>query len=296
MTREYPLFPSENGPAPLLDHVQQVKRRDFADEDVRNAVRSVAANENKHRIASELGLDGVGKMESWDRRISEAGPHAAIEAAQLYASQPRLPAAQEKDRNEGDHEKSARAAYWQTVEKERREGHMPATLSALDRLEQRHGSLGVVDTFKRWDQQLRENPHDASARVATEIHNRIVDAQGMQHAANQVNGYLAQHRVSDDERAVMQRVLASGEMQDLPSAHAFARYQLAYDVKDGHARDVEAARREREGVEMYHARLIAAEWEQRHPNVNYAVRSKMKALLSEGKARDLDSAYAMARR
>jgi hypothetical protein len=111
-----------------------------------------------------------------------------------------------------------------------------------------------------------------------------------------VNGYLAQHRVSDDERAVMRRVLASGEMQDLPSAHAFARFQLAYDVKDGHARDVEAAKREREGVEMYHARLTVSDWERRHPNLNHAVRSKMKALLTEGKAQDLDSAYAMAHR
>jgi hypothetical protein len=47
---------------------------------------------------------------------------------------------------------------------------------------------------------------------------------------------------------------------------------------------------------MYHARLTVSDWERRHPNLNYAVRSKMKALLTEGKAQDLDSAYAMARR
>jgi hypothetical protein len=291
----FPSFDSPGGHGPLLDHVQQIKRRDFADDDVRAAVRSVAANENKHRIASELGLDGVTAAEQWDRRIEEVGPRAAIEAGHLYGSAPRVSAPVEEERNEGDHEKSARAAYRQVQEREQRQANLPAAMAGLDRLEQRHG-LGVVDTFRRWHQQLRENPQDAAPRVATEIATRINDSQANQQASQVVNAYLQQQRVSDDERAVMQRVLASGEMHDLPSAHAFARYQLAYDVKDGHARDVEAARRQREGVEMYHARLTVSEWDRRHPNVSYPVRSRMKQLLSEGRARDLDSAYAMARR
>jgi hypothetical protein len=111
----------------------------------------VAANENKQRIASELGADGVAVMEGWDRRIEEIGPNAAIEAARLYQAAPRLPVAEEETRNEGDHEASARAAYRQVAEKERREANMPAALVGLDRLEQRHGNLGVVDKFKRWD-------------------------------------------------------------------------------------------------------------------------------------------------
>jgi hypothetical protein len=294
----FPSFDSPGGHGPLIDHVQQVKHRDFADADVRSAVRSVAAAETKRNLASELGLEGVSRLQEWDRRIEEVGPSAAIEAARLYASQPHIPAQsqQKEERNEDDHSRSAREAFRQVQEREERQAHMPSALQGLDRLEQRHGSLNVVSDFRRWNDQLRADPQDAAARVATEIQNRIADAQGMQHAANQVNSYLAQQRVSDEERAVMQRVLASGEMHDLPSAHAFARYQLAYDVKDGHARDVEAARREREGTEMYHARLTVSEWERRHPNLNYAVRSKIKALLTEGKAQDLDSAYAMARR
>jgi hypothetical protein len=295
---DVPVFPSFDAPGghgPLLDHVQQIKRRDFADDDVRSAMRSVSAKETKHRIASELGLEGVTVAEQWDRRIEEVGPHAAIEAAQLYSSAPRFSPPPQEDRQEGDHEKSARDAYRQVQEREQRQANLPAAVAGLDRLEQRHG-LGVVDTFRRWDQQLRENPQDAAPRVATEIAARINDSVGMQQAAQQVNDYQSRYRISEEERAVMHRVLASGEMQDLPSAHAFARYQLAYDVKDDRGRSVESARREREGVEMYHARLTVSDWERRHPNLNYAVRSKMKALLTEGKAQDLDSAYAMARR
>jgi hypothetical protein len=181
-----PAFPSYDAPGGhgvLLDHAQQIKRRDFADEDVRNAVRSVSAKETKHRIASELGLEGVTVAEQWDRRIEQIGPHAAIEASQLYASAPRLSAPPQEDRQEGDYEKSARAAYSQVVEKEKRQANLPAAMAGLDRLEQRHG-LGVVDTFKRWDQQLRENPQDAAPRVATEIAARINDSVGMQQAAN----------------------------------------------------------------------------------------------------------------
>jgi hypothetical protein len=293
----FPSFDSPGGHGPLIDHVRKRDElRDTGLDDVRAAFRSVSAADRKRNLASELGLDGVNRLQEWDSRIEQVGPSAAIEAAQLYASQPRIPAQQEEDRQESGHKAAARAAYRQVVEKEQRQANLPAALSALDRLEQRHGSLNVVSDFRRWNDQLRADPQDAAARVATEIQNRIAESQGMQQAAQQVNDYQSQHRISDYERAVMQRVLASGELQDLPSAHAFARYQLAYDIKDGHARDVEAARREREGVEMYHARLTVSAWERRHPNINYAVRSKMKALLTEGKAQDLDSAYAMARR
>jgi hypothetical protein len=293
----FPSFDSPGGHGPLIDHVRKRDElRDTGLDDVRQAYRSVAAAERKRELASELGLDGVAAAEQWDRRISEIGPRAALEAGELYARQPKPQEQVEDDRNEDEHSRSARSAYRQVVEKEQRQAHLPASMAGLDRLAQRHGSLNVVDTFRRWDNQLRENPHDASARVATEIHNRIADAQGMQHAAQQVRDYQQHNPISEKERAIMERVLAAGEMHDLPSSHAFARYQLAYDVKDGHARDVESARREREGVEMYHARLTVSEWDRRDPNVNYAVRSKMKALLTEGKAEDLDSAYAMARR
>ena len=296
---DLPVFPSYDAPGGhgvLLDHAQQVKHRDFADADVRSAVRSVVAAETKRNLASELGLEGVSRLQEWDRRIEEVGPSAAIEAARLYASQPRIPAQQEEERNEDDHSRSAREAFRQVQEREERQAHMPSALQGLDRLEQRHGSLNVVSDFRRWNDQLMADPQDAAARVATEIQNRIADNQGMQQAAQQVRDYQSRYRISEAESGVMQRVLTSGEMQDLPSAHAFARYQLAYDVKDGHARDVESARREHEGVEMYHARLTVSEWDRRHPNVNYAVRSRMKQLLSEGRAQDLDSAYAMARR
>ena len=171
-----PIFPSYDAPGghgALLDHVQPVRVKDHADGDVRAAMQQVSANENRHRLASELGLDGVTAAEKWNARIEQVGPSAAIEAAQLYASQPHLSARQEEDRQEDEHSRSARAAYRQVVEKERREANLPSALEGLDRLEQRHGSLNVLDTFKRWDSQLRENPQDAAPRVANEIATRI---------------------------------------------------------------------------------------------------------------------------
>jgi hypothetical protein len=300
---DLPVFPSYDAPGGhgvLLDHAQQVKHRDFADADVRSAVRSVAAAETKRNLASELGLEGVSRLQEWDRRIEEVGPSAAIEAARLYASQPRIPAQsqQEEERNEDDHSRSAREAFRQVQEREERQAHMPSALQGLDRLEQRHGSLTVVSDFRRWNDQLMADPQDAAARVATEIQNRIADAQGMQQAAQQVNDYQSQHRISDDERAVMQRALASGEVHDLPTAHAWARYATAVDIKDGHERDVVAAARTQEGSEVFFAKLTVADFERTHPDIRREgpLRSRMRQLLTTGAARDMETAYAMARR
>lgn len=294
---DYPLFPSENGPSPLIDHVgKRDVPKDRADDDVRSAMRSVAAAENKRNLASDLGLEGASTIEQWNRRIEEIGPNAAIEAAQLYARAPRVSAPQEEDRNEDDHSRSVRAAYRQAAARAAREEHLPAAVSALNRIEQKHGSLDILDRFKSWDQQLRQNPADAAPRIATEIANHVNEGIGMQSAAQAVNAYQAQHTISPEERAVMQRVLSSGEVYNLEGAHAYARYATAADIKDSIERDIVASQRQLEGAEMYFARLTVADWDRRHPNVSKGTREKMRALLSDRKAQTLEEAYSMVRR
>jgi len=282
---------------PLIDHVsKRDEPRDTGIDDVRSAVRDVGARETKHRYASELG-DRAALLEHWDNRISEVGPYAAREAAQLYASAPRLPTPQDEQRDEGDHEKSVRAAYRAVAEKEKRQAQMPAALSALDRLQQRHGSLDVVDTFKRWDQQLQQNPYDAAPRVASEIAGRVNESIGMREAYQTRYDYEAKHAISDDERAVMQRTLQSGEMPgDMSLAHAHAKWELAHDIKDPHERAVVSANRQKEGPQIYFARLTVADWDQKHPDVSRGERQRMKQLLETNKATDLDDALRKVRR
>lgn len=299
--RDYPLFPSENGPAPLLDHVKmRDEPRDTGIDDVRAAMAEVGAYENKHRLASELGADGIAAMQAWDHRIEQVGPYAAREAAQLYATQPRLSAPEEEERNEGDYEKSARAAFRAVAEKERRQANLPAALSGLDRIEQRHGSLGIVDTFKRWNDQLQANPQDAAPRVATEIISHINDNIGMQEAYRTLNQYQAKHQVSDAERAVMGRVIGNGVASNLAEAHAIARFETAAEIEDPYQRDVVAASRATEATAMDAAKLTVREWERAHPGArterNGRTWELMETLLKQEKARDLDDALAKARR
>jgi hypothetical protein len=156
---------------------------------------------------------------------------------------------------------------------------------------------GIVDTFRRWDSQLSESPADSAPRIAAEIASQITDNIGMQQAAQQVNDYQARHRISPEERTIMQRVLASGEFDNLAAAHSYARYQTAADIKDSHERDVLAAVRASEGVPMFYARATVAEWEQRHPQArrNPVVWNKMQKLLESQRALTLDEAYSLAK-
>jgi hypothetical protein len=294
---QLPVFPSYDAPGghgALLDHVQTIKQRDFADDDVRAAMREVAEKEKKHRLAEDLGLDGVTAAESWDRRIESVGPRAALEAGELYRSQPRTPIAVE-DGERDDHIIAARAAFKQAQLKEERAAHMPRAIEALDRLKQRHGSLDVVSDFKKWDAQLRENPADAAPRVAREIANRINESVEMQSARHEVNSYTAQNRITPEERTIMQKVLEAGEVSNLPAAHAYARYLSAADVKHEHERSVTSAQRAREGAQTFFAKVEVARFEQAHPDVARGpIRNRMRELLQNGTARSMDQAYQMA--
>jgi hypothetical protein len=293
---QLPVFPSYDAPGghgALLDHVQTIKQRDFADDDVRAAMREVAEKETKHRIAEDLGFDGVSAAESWDRRIEQIGPRAALEAGELYRSQPKMPVVEDDEKD--DHIKAARAAFKQAQEKEQRQAHMPRALEALDRLKQRHGSLEVVGTFKKWDAQLRENPADAAPRVAREIADKINESVEMQSARHEVNSYTAQNRITPEERTIMQRVLQTGEVKNLPAAHAYARYLSAADIKNDHERDVTSAQRAREGAQVFFAKATVAAFEQSHPDMARGpIRNRMRELLQNGTARSMDDAYRMA--
>jgi hypothetical protein len=174
---------------------------------------------------------------------------------------------------------------------------MPAALAGLDRIQQRHGSLDVVNNFKRWDQQLRDNPAEY-ARVGQEIANNINDSVGMQQAHAIASEYQQQRKISDEERAVMSRVLQSGEANNLPVAHAYARYELATDIKDSHERDVVAAQRQLEGPKAFFARVAVFDFERRHPQARQDRKrwSRMRELLDARKAQTLDEAWAAAAR
>jgi hypothetical protein len=282
---------------PLIDEVgKKIVERDRADNDVRSALREVSARETKQSLASELGLDGVAAVEQWDHYIEKNGPAAARHAAELYATAPRILETKEQDRHEGDHEKSARAAYRQVADRERRQANMPATLAGLDRIQQRHGSLDVVNSFKRWDQQLRDNPAEY-VRVGQEIANNINDSVGMQQAHALASDYQRQNPMTDEERQIAAQVLQSRRIDNLPLAHGYAKWVLANDIKDEHTRAVIAARRAGEGPDMFLARINVAEFESRYPNARKDRRlwGRMQQLLETSKARSVDEAYQMAR-
>jgi hypothetical protein len=292
---EYRQFVGPNGEkGPLLNDVAVIKPRDTGFDDVREAWNRAKADGHRYDLADELGHDGVSAMEGWDRRISEIGPNAALEAANLYASAPRSSPPKEDERDEDDHAKAARAAFRSVAEKEGRQAALPATLAGLDRLQQRHGSLDVISDFKRWDSQLRENPQDAAARIAAEINDRINDGAGMYQAHQTLSAYEKNNKISADERPVMIRMLQSGEATSLAEAHRAARHELALEIADPHVRAVTASQRAADAMPLHYARQTVAEWDAAHPNVSGATRSKMQKLLAASKAQDLDEAYAMA--
>jgi hypothetical protein len=236
-------------PDPLLNFAaKKIEVKETAHDDVRSAMREVAAGEHKHRIASELGNDGVSKMAMWDERISQVGANAAAEAASLYASSPRLPAKEEEPEGPDQHINAARSAYRSAQAKA--EANIPQALLGLDRMEQRHGNLGVVDKFRRWDSQLRENPADAAPRIATEIGQHVNNDLEMDLARRAVADFRAKNKISAEEQAVMQRVLASGQVADLPTAHAYAKHELSMDG-DSYDRDVASAVRQLRGPDAF---------------------------------------------
>jgi hypothetical protein len=278
----------------LIDAPRPVQPKERVDDDVRQAMREVAGHEHKHRLASELGASGLAAVEQWDRRIEEIGPNAAIEAAQLYQAAPRLPAQEEEQPDPDDHINAARSAYRSATAKADREAHLPTTLAALDRHQHRHGDLRLIERFKHWDTQLRENPADAAPRIATEISGHINDATADQWAHQTVNDYFAQNTVSSEERVVMQRLLATGAVPDLPTAHRQAQYELAMDIKEEWKRDAVAAKRQIDAPQIARAR-VEYEAFKRIVNPSPAIEARMNKLLESEKAFSYEEAYKMAK-
>jgi hypothetical protein len=284
----------------LIDHAfKRDEKRDFADSDVRSAMKEVAANENRHRTASELGAEGMRAAEAWDYEIERHGPNTALHAAQLYARQPRLPTPPEDIReSDDDHMSAARRALHQAKAKAEREATMPAALDGYDRLVNRHGTPEVIEKYKRFDALLKENPYENGPRVAQEIANFANDNAAMIDAHKTVRAYERKHKLSADEREIMQEALLNGHATNMASAHEYAKYALAMDIEP-RLRDTVSATRRLEGAETYFmndAKAIVAEWDSRHPNVGGETRDRMRYLLMNGLASDLDDAYAKARK
>jgi hypothetical protein len=145
---------------------------------------------------------------------------------------------------------------------------------------------------------MTHNPFDAGPRIQRQIADRINDSVAMQSAAQMVDAYQSQNRISAGERVIMQKALSTGEVDNLPAAHAWARFATAADIKDSHERDVVAAARAQEGSQMFFAKLTVADFERSHPDVrrNGPVRNRMRELLAAGAAQDMETAYRMAKR
>jgi hypothetical protein len=289
-------------PGLLIDVVgPKIGPRDDGLADVRAAAREVGERENKHRIASEVGADGVNTMEAWDRRIEQVGPNAAAEAARIWASAPRFSAPEEEKRDsDSDHQADTRRAYHAAVQKQQLEASMPQALAGLDRLERRHGNLGVVSKFQRWNDQLRANPGDAAPRIAAEIAQQWNDNNTMAQAHKVVSDYEARVGIPQDKRPIMQELLLNGNAGTLEMAASQADWLLAEDVEDKRLQPATAAWRQRQadeagGVAMLFAAQEVAEWDKKHPNVGQRTRATMRSLLENGHAQDLDDAYRQAK-
>jgi hypothetical protein len=236
-------------PFDLIDTPRPVVPKDRADDDVRKAFQTVKEKERIESMADQYGHDGIHLMESWNNEIKRSGPNAAQAAGLYYSTLPRPAPEVEEERAEDDITAAARKAYRQESKKQTAE-QKAAAIHGVRRLAGEHGDVGIVDTFGSWHQQLRQNPYDAAPRIQREIADRVNETIAMQEAYQIANEYQRHHQISDEERGVLVRVLNNGEAHDMPSAHKLAKWYLAHDVKDGHERDVVAARRKLEGTRM----------------------------------------------
>jgi hypothetical protein len=277
--------------SPSHDEVlRQVEKIDHADDSVREAMQQVSANERRERLAGELGSSGVAALSTWHNRIHEVGPRAALEAAQLYQTAPRPPAVVEEEHDDPDHQAAARSAYRSAKQRAERQGDMDSARSGLDQFERRYGSLDVVEnSYLPWHQQLTANPMDAGPRIASEIQQRINGAVADQWAAKTVASY-GKH-ISPEEHGLMREILAGNYADDMQTAQAMAKYELALDV-DEFGRDAARAKRQMERREMAQAHRELAVF-RHHMRPTQRQEDKMKALLESGKAPNLESAWRM---
>lgn len=286
----------------LIDEVAKTDQpRDTALDETRRAARDVAHSERRQAYLEEFGAEGISRANEWSDQITQHGPKAALHAASLYAIQPRPAQPKEEQRDDGDHMAAARSAYRATVAKEAHAGDRHQARAGLDRFEQGWGTLDALDNFKRWDQLLREDPAGNGPRIAQEIHQGLSDAVAQQQANKSLAEYQSKHRISNDEHAIMYRLLRQGLAKDLPSAHAQARHELAGDVEDqvrGYSRDVASVVRQLEAPAEINARAQVDEFRRSHPEVQpgTAINERMKRLLQSETVQTMDEAYKLAKR
>jgi hypothetical protein len=307
---------------PLVDrHIdsprQEEPRESMGDvcDDVQAALDQVAVKETKERIASDIGLRGVTAIRSWQDHAIAVGPHQAVgDFAQAAARQPKPVQSRDEPRREQsfksdwhhlDH--SVRDAMKQAAEKQRVRDEMPAARRELDELERR-GSLGEIQKYRAWHDQLAADPVDAAPRVANELAAEFQEGAILPAAQEAVSEFWRSHETAPDVIAVMVRTLASGGLpstgnnaMDLQNAHAYAQWATAADVDDSYTKDVVAAQRVAGGgVSLWLGLGQVAEWQRAHPNVkrDSPVWNRMRDLLDDSRSgvKNLDQAYEMARR
>jgi hypothetical protein len=294
----YTIFQGHGGEGPLLDHVQKrIEPRDTGHDDVRAAFAEVGEKELVADMADKYGSDGVNEMLYWNEATKRHGPNIAKDIGLYYATKARPAPEPEDDRREDDVAKAARAAFKQVSKKQTPEQHAAAE-AGLRRLGAEHGNIRIADKFAERHADFLADPAGAALRTGRWIADTANGAQEMQQAVQTLNDYERSHRISPDERPIMQRVLEGNQVPDLASAQNYARWESAVDIKDPYERAVVAARRAQDGTQGFYAAVEVYGFDQRHPEArkNPVVWNKMRELLESRKAQDLNQAYRMAKR
>jgi hypothetical protein len=268
--------------------IRRVEKIDHGDSDVREAVRQVAENERREKLAQDLGAYGVSAVDAWHTRAEQIGPRAAVEFGQLYATSPRPPTPVDEERQEDDISAAARKAYREEARKAEHRGDLDSARMGIGRLEQRLG-LDGIDQYRQWYDQFvkSDNPVLTGAQVGTHMA-QLIDGVNQQAAANKTVASYGR-RISDEEHPLMQDILARGYADNMETAQAMARYELAMDV-DEFGRDATRAKRQMERREMAQAHRELAVF-RHHMKPTQRQEDRMKALLESGKAPDLETAW-----
>jgi len=281
---------------------------DHGIDDVRRAMMEVGARENKQRIAEDIGLSGARAVHQWDELADRVGPQAAAtHAAALYRAQPKIEKPAEPARDEDDWHSSARRALQTVNDRARTQAEMPMTMQYLNATEARHGHLGVIETRKRWNEQLAADPVEALPRVTSELANEHYYRTTMPQLEKLAEDYLAINKVAEEHMPHMLQVLGTGAIstgdkrRDLELAHRYARWVTASDVAESFRRETEAGIRVNQGIqefwEVVSAEQEVANFRQRHPRIRQETWNRMQSILenSKDKTMTLDRAYKIVR-
>jgi hypothetical protein len=239
----FPSFDSPGGHGPLIDHVQSVRVKDRADQEVKDAVRFVAEKERVANMADKYGSDGVSEMLYWNEAVKHHGPNIAKDIGLHYSTKARpSPEPDEDDRREDDFTSATRSAVKQVSRKQTPE-QKAAAMAGIRQLAAEHGDIRIADEFAARHADYLADPGGATLRTGRWIADKINNFVGNQQASNIVKDYEARHKISADERPLMQQALMNGEAMDMPSAHKLARWKLALDEDDPYRRSVISAAR-----------------------------------------------------